>query len=207
MEKTRKIASASDRARQADNAKPFLRPRIRIKENPNTKKVKVSVVHDGQRWPSSEEPVDEETMIFALQHGTNPDARRIIGRYLRENETRSLRVLEYLADMIDPPEHCAYPFIFQFKRHNVEIYKLNRYLEIGRRCRAIQNGGRLKDAINRMLDNFGVSKRDVYRGLSLLEGKMPSRPKKARNQRQRTSGQTIRIGKNRGAKNVGTRSG
>jgi hypothetical protein len=170
MEKTRKIASASDRARQAANTKPFLRPRI--KGDPDIEEV--SVVHNGQRWPSSEEPVDEKTAIFALQHGTNPEARRIIGRYLRETETRSLRVLGYLADMIDPPEDCSYPFIFQFKKHSDKVHKLNRYAEIGLHCRALhdQRGGALKDAIYQTKMDLGVSVRDIYRGLDVIPGKI-----------------------------------
>ncbi len=148
MTKHRKTDSARDRARKIQSSVPF--SNLRTELNPDTQEVRL--VHHGQRWPGPDEPIDEQSALLALQRGNQTEARFIVGRYLRErfrfasrprDENKrlrlpfgqtsiSVRVLANLADMIDPPQDCVLPFIFEFRPHSDEIYKLGRYAEIGR---------------------------------------------------------------------------
>jgi hypothetical protein len=151
----------------------------------------MKLVNDGQRWPRPDEQVDEYTAVLALERA---DALHITGRYLRQRLTApqplnefghragpygqiaiSARVVGKLAEMLDPGPDCELPFVFAPKRHSDEIYKLNRYREIGSYCRELQAGRfhKLDSAIKKTIDDLGVSERDVYRGLSVVGGKRP----------------------------------
>jgi hypothetical protein len=196
------IPSARERARTIPNTVPFHRLRTEsVILDSGAEEVRL--VHDGQRWPSNDEPIEENTVVLALQRGDKlqKGAARIVGRYLRESKSRRLkndfsqvavsyRVLAYLADMIDPPEDCAFPFVFQFKRHSDVVFKLARYAQIGRHYCAVlreleecfksspgktkKKGRGLSDAaVKQTTKDLGVSKTDVYRALRVIRGKSP----------------------------------
>jgi hypothetical protein len=196
MTKHRKIDSARDRARKIQNSVPFSNQRTEL--NPDTQEVRL--VHHGQRWPGPDEPIDEQSVLLALQRGNQTKARLIVGRYLREgvrfanrprgenNRLRlpldqtsiSVRVLAYLADMIDPPEDCVLPFIFEFRQHSDEIYKLGRYAEIGRyylrvletlRKENKRERGLSESAVATTSEDLGVSRTEVFRGLRVIRGR------------------------------------
>jgi hypothetical protein len=195
MKKSRKIASARQRARRISRSVPF--HQLRTELDPETQEM--HLVHDGRRWPLPDEPVDEYTAALALERA---DALHIAGHYLRQqlralrplNEfghqalphgqvTVSTRVVGRLAEMLDPGPDCALPFVFAPKPQSHEIYKLNRYWEIGLHCLALQAAGfpKLASAIKKTTDDLEVSERDVYRGLSVIGWKpvkSKSRPKK-----------------------------
>ena len=192
---------ARERARTIPNTVPFHRLRTEsVILDSGTEEVRL--VHDGQRWPSDDEPIDENTAVLALQRGDKlqKEAARIVGRYLRDSKFRRLkndfsrvavsyRVLAYLADMIDPPEDCAFPFVFQFKPHSDAVFKLDRYAEIGRHyCAVLRkleecfkvSPGKIKKvrglsdaAVKQTTQDLGVSRTDVYRGLRVVRGKSP----------------------------------
>jgi hypothetical protein len=187
MKKTPKIASARERARRISRTVPF--HRLRTELNPETQEM--HLVHDGQHWPPRGEQVDEYTAVLALER-TN--ALHIAGHYLRQrltaspplNEfghqalphgqvTVSARVVGRLAEMLDPGPNCALPFVFAPKRQSYEIYKRNRYWEIGLHCLAVQAAGfpKLASAVKKTTEDLEVSERDVYRGLSVIGGNRP----------------------------------
>ena len=153
MKKTPKIASARERARRISRTVPF--HRLRTELNPETQEI--HLLHDGQHWPLPGEQIDEYTAVLALERA---GALHIAGHYLRQrltalrplNEfghqalphgqvTVSARVVGRLAEMLDPGPNCALPFVFAPKRQSDEIYKRNRYWEIGLHCLAVQAAG------------------------------------------------------------------
>jgi hypothetical protein len=183
MKKSRKIASARQRARRISHSVPF--HQLRTELDPKTQEMRL--VSDGQRWPLPDEQVDEYTAVLALERA---DALHIAGRYLRQrlavpqplNEfghrarpygqiAISARVVCRLAEMLDPSPTCALPFVFAPKRQSYEIYRRNRYWEIGLHCLAVQAGfPKLASAIKKTTEDLEVSERDVYRGLSIIGG-------------------------------------
>ena len=185
MGKSRKIASARERAHQISRSVPF--HQLRSELDPKTQEMKL--VNDGQCWPRPDEQVDEYTAVLALERA---NALYITGRYLRQRLTVpqplnefghrarsygqiaiSARVVSRLAEMLDPSPNCPLPFVFALKQHSYEIYKLNRYREIASYCRALQAAGfhKLDSAIKKTTVDLGVSERDVYRGLRVVAGK------------------------------------
>lgn len=187
MKKSRKIASARQRARRISHSVPF--HQLRTELDPKTQEMRL--VSDGHRWPLPDEQVDEYTAVLALERA---DALHITGRYLRQrltalrplNEfghqalphgqvTVSARVIGRLAEMLDPGSDCALPFVFAPKRQSDEIYKRNRYWEIGLHCLAVQTAGfpKLASAVKKTTEDLGVSERDVYRGLRVIGGNRP----------------------------------